>query len=340
MGLTLLIYFAVNLTHAAGHLLAAKLLKIRIHRLSFGIGPTLRQWSWNGITVRITPLPVAVLIQLRRRWNRGEGPPEAEPGSFRAASRAAQLGVICGPLVLLLLLGWCAAFHLHGVGVPVWGSARVGAVQPGGPAEAAGVRPGDVLLKVDGEVVRGWKDLRRLVSSSESSSLHLLVRRGEAKLKLEVEPRLVPGGHRIIGVHAGAELRRADGLGSRLRAATVTVGEMMGALSSGIWRIIVGGPPAPVGGPINNIRMVEHEDKELRASFRARLITLSIVNYLFVCLLPLPFLDGRRLLFWALGVLARRPLHPRWEQGYNRWGFAVVGLLLLVVTAKDVLRYS
>jgi len=336
--IAILIYVVVNITHAAGHLLAARLFKIRVERLSLGLGPTLWQRSWRGTTVRITPIPLGLFVRLRPRWNKGEQQPAAEPGDFRGASALTQLVVICAPLLVLLLLGWGAAFHLHGVGIYRLGSARVGGLQEGGPAEAAGLRRGDVIARVDGGRVGGWKALQRLVGASRGRPLKLVVRRGEAALELEVTPRQ-SGERWLLGVVAGQELVRVEGTAARAGAAASTVRQTLGQLVTSLWSIIMGGTESVVAGPVQIVEQLGSKSVQAEASRQAKLVVVSILNYLFICLLPVPWLDGRRLVFWLVGLAARGRLHPRWEQGFNRWGFAAVGVLLLVVMLSDVSRF-
>jgi regulator of sigma E protease len=332
-----LVYAVVNVTHAGGHVLAARLFKLRLERISLGLGPTIWQRTWRGTMIRLTPFPVGLFVRLRPRWVKGEDAPAVERGDFNSAGALARLAIICAPLLLLLLLSWGAAFYLHGVGVLHTGSAVVGDVVPRGPAAVAGLLPGDVITSINGARVAAWKDLLQEIPASKGRPLQLVLRRGGQELRLEVTPRRA-GDRWVIGISAGTEIVRLRGTAERAGAAVGTVLDTMRRWAAGVWSILAGGSYETIGGPIQVVAWVDVENAEVLASRQAHGVMVSIVNYLIICLLPIPFLDGRRLIFWLLGLAARGRLHPRWEQRFNRWGFAVVGLLLVLVTAGDVLR--
>lgn len=328
------VYLLANLAHATAHLLTARACGIQIDRISLGLGPTLWQRSWQGTTVRLTALPLGFLVRLQSPWKKGE-PVELAPGSFRVASPLRRLLVICAPLVMLLVLAWGAAFHWHGVGVLQGGTPYLGAVEKGWPAEVAGLRGGDLILRIDGQPIDRWEQLQQAVVAARGRPLKLLLQRGTATLERTVTPRKV-GDRWLVGLHAGRPLRRVDGLLERAKMAVRTVfatlGETLGAFGTILW----GQYTDTVGGPIAIV--TQPQDPAARASRNADVFVHTFVSYLLLCLLPFPYLDGRRLLFWLIGLAARSPLHPRWEQGYNRWGFTVVALLLLLVVAADLLR--
>lgn len=330
------VYFLFNLVHAAAHLLAARLLGIRIDRLSFGVGPTLWQRSWRGMTLRLALLPLGLLVRFEPLWKKGTPVEAPAQGGFRAASALRRLLVLCAPVLPLLLLAWAAAFHWHGVGVLRGGTPYLGAVEKGWPAEAAGLHAGDLVERIDGKRIDRWEQLQQAVRDGRGRPLRLVVRRETKTLELTVTPRKV-GDRWVAGIYAGQQLMRVGGLAPRASAAAGTVVSAFSNVFSALGTRFFGRSASTLGGPITIWRQVESQ-AAVAASREASVITHVIVFYFVICLLPFPYLDGRRLLFWLIGLAARRPLHPRWEQGYNRWGLVVVGLLIVAIFAPDLLR--
>jgi regulator of sigma E protease len=105
----------------------------------------------------------------------------------RAGKRAATL--IAGPLagLLLAIALFATASFVNGRVIAV---ARVGTVQPGGPAEMAGVLPGDVFLSIDGRPIESFADVQRIVQSSVGPVLTIIFDRGGERVALKVAPAL------------------------------------------------------------------------------------------------------------------------------------------------------
>lgn len=331
------VYLAVNITHVAAHLLATRLLGIRIDRLSLGVGPTLWQGAWRGTTVRLALLPVGFLVRLTPPAEKGAAAPAIQRADFRGASALARLTVILAPLLALLLLSWGAAFHMHNVGVFRGGTPYLGAVHKDSPAEAAGLRPADLVERINGKRIARWDELLKALKDAQGRPSRLVVRRGTKTLELTVKPRKLDK-RWLIGVQVGRQLMRVEGLGRRAQVAFGSVFSAMSETLGGAKMMIFGRHTSTLGGPIEIFEQPKSDRAQAEASQRAAAIAGTFAFYLLICLLPLPYLDGRRLLFWLIGLAARAPLHPRWEQGYNRWGLVVVVLLHVLLFAPDLLR--
>jgi regulator of sigma E protease len=208
----------------------------------------------------------------------------------------------------------------------------VGRVAADGPADRGGIRPGDVVLAVDGQPVQSWVDLKHLIGSVTANVVLIDLRRGGEVRRVEVEPDVVPGMGRVIGIGAEIKILPAPGLIGRVGAAAKTVRDWFylyvratGSAITGRAEIVALAGPVALRAPDDS------------AHLAATTITFSILNCFSLCLL-LPYLDGRRILFLVIEMLVHKPLHPKYEQWFNRAGIGLFAVLFLLVLRDDVVR--
>ncbi|HSL82129.1 MAG TPA: site-2 protease family protein, partial [Thermoanaerobaculia bacterium] len=189
--------------HEAGHLLVAKAFGVRVLAFSLGFGKRLFGFRRGETEYRVSMVPLGGYVRLG-----GENPDEIsdDPREFLNKPRWQRILVyVAGPamnvvLAILLMAG------LFAVGTSVVGDvgrdeAMVGAVAEGLPAAEAGLRPGDVLVSVDGKAVSTWQDFATEVSFSPGEPLELGVERGGERFHVTVVPvKVEPYGFGDVGV--------------------------------------------------------------------------------------------------------------------------------------------
>lgn len=189
--------------HEAGHLLVAKAFDVRVLAFSLGFGKRLFGFRRGETDYRVSVVPLGGYVRLG-----GENPDEVsdDPREFLNKPRWQRILVyVAGPVmnvVLAILL--MAGLFTAGTAVSAedgGGEAMVGAVAEGSPAEAAGLRAGDLVVAVDGEAVESWEDFSTEVVFSPGEPLELAVKRGGERLSLTVVPAEVePYGFGDVGV--------------------------------------------------------------------------------------------------------------------------------------------
>ena len=225
LGVGALIFF-----HELGHFLAAKWAGVRVLTFSLGFGRRLAGFRRGETDYRISLLPLGGYVRMLGQADDDPDEPRTDlPDDFRNKSPLQRFVILVAGVVMNLVLaalGFIAAF---GLGVE-FTAAEVGRVSPGSPAARAGLRPGDMILAVDGEEVLGFQDLQTLVAVSRGE-VELEVLRDGQRTTLRARPaRGANDSYARLGVEAASVIAALDSQ-SPLRAAGVlpTIGRGAGA---------------------------------------------------------------------------------------------------------------
>lgn len=224
----------------------------------------------------------------------------------------------------------------------------VGGVLAGSAAEQAGLRPGDRIVAIDGEPVRSFSELRRMVGSRPGEQIDLAVERQNerlslsARLKSAVRTDPATGETRVgeLGIApAPGKMEkqpfwRLPGLavratGNTLEAIVVSLGQLITAQRS----------VKELGGPLK-IAQISGQQASLGLLSLVSFMALISINLGFINLLPIPLLDGGHLLFYAIEGVRRRPLRPEAQEWAFRAGLAALLTLMIFVTLNDLTSFG
>jgi regulator of sigma E protease len=225
---------------------------------------------------------------------------------------------------------------------------RVGGVVAGTPAAAAGFQPGDVIVSIDGESVKSFSEMQKIVKVSAGHELAFEIDRSGTRVQIKAVPaerevtdregkKTTEGVIGIKGVQDG-ELRRYGPVEAFTQAVGRTYSIVADSLTA-LYQIATRSMPADqLRGPLGIAEMsaqVATWGPTALISFVA-LISVAIG---FFNLLPVPVLDGGHLLFYAIEAVRREPLSERTQEISFRIGLALVLLLFVFTTVIDVRRW-
>lgn len=320
--------------HELGHFLMARRAGVRVHVFALGFGPRLFSWQRGETTYALNLLPLGGFVRM-------EGEDDARTGadSFRAKSVGARAAIVAaGPIMNLLLAVLILAIAATTGGIPSGASTRVGTVEAGWPAQAAGLRTGDVIVAIDGMPMTNGDQIIETIHKSAGRSLTLTVRRGTEELTFTVTPRLDEArGVGRIGFSPEPTWTRLNPAQAFVWGFQRT-GQFVVMLGEAIGRLIHEGQFfGSLGGPVAAGNILVQAAQSGTQNFLHIAAFLSVIIGVFN-LLPIPALDGGRLAFLAVEAIRRRPLDPRREGLVHMVGFAFLLLLLVVLTYQDVQR--
>lgn len=318
--------------HELGHYLVARLTGMRVVRYSLGLGPKLVSFRQGGIQYQLAAVPFGGFVQIAGMTPFEQGARE-DPRSFINAPRWARIAVLlAGPgFNYLLAFALFLSFHLGWPGVV----GRVTAVTPESPAARAGLRVGDLVHQVDGKSSRTARQLEERLMAGGKIEVRL-VREAEGgveeqRLELEAGARPSLTGLGLTLSMTDIERHPLEALSRSLDACwRNTVGTL-----AAIARLIEGDPEVSASGPLAIVVELKERAKRSAPDFVWLLAVLSVSLGLFN-LLPVPALDGIKVLFLTVEAAARRELSPVLQLWINGVGFLALIVLMGVLTVGEL----
>jgi regulator of sigma E protease len=241
---------------------------------------------------------------------------------------------------------------LGGLGLSMWSPPlppRLGEIVSGGPAEAAGLRSGDLVLSIDDTTLSDWRDLVDYVQARANQSVRVRVERDGQTLEI---PLLIgeteEDGTRVGRIGAGTQ--KPDGYGEELRTeqryapleaigiAASKTADMATVTLRMFWKMLVGEVSVRnISGPISIAEFAGYSLSGGFVSFVSFLAIISISLGL-INLLPIPLLDGGQLLYAGIEAVKGAPLSHRAELIGQQVGVALLLVLMTVAFYNDISR--
>ncbi|MCC6290978.1 RIP metalloprotease RseP [Candidatus Nomurabacteria bacterium] len=347
------------LSHEFGHFIVAKKSGVRVDEFGFGFPPRLFSFTKGETTYSLNLLPFGGFVKIF-----GENPDEESltgrdsSRSLTGKSRSVQAAVLVAGVVCNLLLAWIFLSVGFMIGMPVStqsgfaseGEARliITSINPGSPAELAGLKPGDQILSLADERGIMAEDpnpeiVSTFIAAHPTEDILLSAQRGEATLEFKLRPAdgLVQDRAAIGIVMDEVTIARSSFFVAFIHGAEMTA-RLTIATVFGLWQLIAKSFTgesvlANITGPVGLVGLVS--DAALLGfvyllSFTAFIsINLAVLN-----LVPFPALDGGRLLFLLIEKIKGSPIRPQVANFLNLVGFGLLLLLMLVVTYGDIRR--
>ena len=341
--------------HELGHYLAARWRGVHVEVFSIGFGKPLARWRDKvGTEWRLSILPIGGYV-LMHGIEGEDATPEAKAAWKRGQTfhdktvLSRSIVIAAGPIFnfLLAVVLFAAVFATAGKPADPSDLAAlrpvVGGIIENSPAERAGLKPGDRIEAVDGVAIPNFANLQRLVGASPGRQVRLTIERGDAPQDLPVTLGSVKAGGLTTGqLGVMAQLpppTRLDPVHS-LIAAVRTTALVMVSWVSGLWQMITGHVAASqLGGTLRIAQM----SGQFAAAGPASLVTFMAIlsiNLGLVNLLPVPILDGGRLVFYAIEALRGRPVSRGVQEYGFRAGFALIAGIFLFATINDLSQFG
>jgi regulator of sigma E protease len=215
---------------------------------------------------------------------------------------------------------------------------HVTSLLPGSPAEKAGLKSGDVILKVDGVGVTFPSQLIEAISKKPNAPVTMTIARNGVPQDIQMTPELYAGRGRI-GINIGEDVNRIkpgpiDALGMSLRRNY----ESAGLIFQTVWQLITReASTRQLMGPLAIAQLSGESAQAGWVPLFALMASISL-NLGLLNLLPIPVLDGGHIFIMALEGLARRDFSMRVKEKMFLAGFAVLLMLMVTVIYNDMTR--
>lgn len=353
----ILILGLIIFVHELGHFAVAKFFGIRVDEFGMGFPPRAVKLFKRGETeYTLNWIPFGGFVKIH-----GEDSVDANDPDFSRSMVAKkwwqQILVLVAGVTMNVLLAWVIFSGSFMVGAPTLASQTdhpellknpiltVLQVAPESPAEIAGIKPGDGIVKVaTPESILSnaspEKFTQFIQTSKPNEPIIISIERGGEKLDIAVTPitGITPDHQAIgvaidtVGISSGVGFFASLGQGAKTTYfSTMGTFKAFGQLISG--EISLGN----ISGPVGLTQMVGDAQK-IGFAYLAMLTAIISINLAVINILPFPALDGGRILFVLIEKIIRRPLSQKFVQWTNGIGFALLILLMIVITVKDVIK--
>lgn len=323
-----LIMFMVIITlHELGHFIGAKASNIKVNEFSIGMGPAVLKKQKGETQYSLRALPIGGYVSME-----GEDEESSDKRSFGNASPLARfITIFAGPFMNFVLAFVILLFVIgnRGVAKPV-----IGSFSENSPAQKAGMQVNDRIVKIDDEKINTFMDASRLISSSKGKELLVTYERNGVENTVKIKPVEREGAY-IIGFAPYISKSFSDVIAGAFNTCvyfTRLIWDSLKGLISGAFGLkdlsgpigIIGNMGAYIEGGVYSL-----------LNFAA----LISVNLGFFNLLPIPALDGSKLLFIIIEAIRRKPLNKKFEGYITAAGFILLLGLMLIVSIKDIFSF-
>ena len=350
----LLILTVSVVIHELAHYFNARSVGVPVRAFSVGMGPVLLRKTWRGTEWRLSLLPIGGYVDLQ-----GLTPEEAEDGTMRYPDTGFMQknfwqkawvlvgGVIANfILAVLLLSSVITASPNLPIRAAVTGETLAtrtvfAQIMPDSAAERLGLEPGDEVLRLNGLQNPDQAQVQETIRNA--SKLNLLVKRGAEQVRVsspwplgetEGAPQLGVGiSTRVVGnlppVAFGTAVVKTTGFLVRV------VPESVGGFVRGFGQTFVGQRSAEVVGPVGMVGMA---GQATQGGWLSILTFAGLINFSLAIfnLLPIPGLDGGRILLAAVAAVRGQPFKPGQEEFVNFLGIAILMLFVVLVSFGEV----
>ena len=343
--------------HEAGHYFVARRCGMRVDRFSIGFGPPILKWRRGETDFTLGPIPFGGFVQIHGMTLAEEVGPDDERSYPNRPAWQRFATIFAGPATNYVTAIVIAIVLFAVAGVPS-GTTSYGVANVSDGFDAKGkLEPGDQILKLDGQPLyvryegKAQTPLSELVNASKGAPLELTLLRDGEEVVTRVTPKLVEpdkdaaasgdkpaAASYRLGIELSFEEERVGvGVGGVLSQAFYYPIDKTKLIASGLYEIVTGRTKPEFLGPVGITDMIKQTFEFGWIRVLELLMLLNVYLGLFN-LLPLPALDGGRLVFLGYEMATRRRANPKVEATVHMVGIMALLLLMVLVTYKDIAR--
>ncbi|MBM7685167.1 MAG: regulator of sigma protease [Epulopiscium sp.] len=338
--IALLVFGIIVLVHEFGHYAVAKKSGVKVEEFAIGMGPKLISKQYGETLYSIRILPMGGFCKML-----GEDSASEDKRSFTNKSVGTRIAVIfAGPFMNLVLAFVIIAWF---VGSNGYITTRIDHVLPDTPAASIGLQPGDKIISLDGQRIHIRQEISLILSQVKDHPIEIIASRDGEKITKVITPVIDEKTNQgFLGISFESkeqgEATILEILGQSLWQVVFLVKQVV----LGFIQIITGQVSRQqIAGPVGVIQIIgESYESGLKTSFY-----IAIQNVLYFAaiisanlgvmnLLPIPALDGGRLVFLIIEGLRGKPIAVEKEGMIHFIGFALLMVLMVFVLYNDVVR--
>lgn len=340
----ILVFGLIILIHEFGHFIVAKKCGIGVLEFSIGMGPRLFSFNKGDTRYSIKILPFGGSCMMM-----GEDENDSDPRAFNNKSVWARIAVIAaGPLFNFLLAFLLALIIISYVG---YDAPVLSGVTDGYPAKEQGMQAGDVITKINGKKITIYRDLQMYLFMNPGKELKVEFKRPVAdgsameKHTVNLVPKFSEDTHTyMMGIQTSPYRQKTTSVLETLKYSAYEVDYCIKSTIDSVGMLITGKvSKKDIAGPVRMVSVID-ETVEQSRSYGIAVTLLTLANLCLLLsanlgvmnLLPIPALDGGRLVFLILEVLRGKPVDKEKEGMVHMAGMVFLMGLMVFVLFNDI----
>ncbi len=344
IALAILFFGVIIIIHEFGHFICAKLFKVRVNEFSIGMGPAIFKKQKGETQYSLRALPIGGYVSME-----GEDEESEDERAFNKKKVWQRIIIVVAGATMNLILGLVIMAITLSTSTDLIGTNTIKEFYPTAVSnQQGGLKEGDKFLKIDGHAVWSERDLSFLMSRSDNGVFNFVVERDGEKVELN---------------NVAFKTEDVEYNGKTVTMITydfVIVGEkptfknvfinsftQSASIVRTVWLslfdVVTGRyGMSELAGPVGTVDIIadvaqsaaeEHNFEQLLFIMALITINIGVAN-----LLPLPALDGGRLMFLIIEGIRRKPVNRKYEGYIHAAGLALLLLLMVFVTYNDIVR--
>lgn len=325
--LAILLFCIMIFPHELGHFVAAKKVGVKVNEFAFGMGPALWKKQGKETLYSIRLLPIGGYCAME-----GEDEDSESPRAFNnkkpwqkliVLAAGSFMNVVCAILIMIVVVGFLG-----------FTTTTIADVDPNGAAAKAQIMEGDVITRIDETEIESWGDVSTAFNKAEGRTSTIVVERNGEEKTLEVTPELAQDGRYLVGITCEVSHNPAKAVVEGTKATwnmTKNLFITIGQLFSGQMGV------DNLSGPVGMVQMV-NETTTYGFWYYGFLTSLICLNLAIINMLPLPALDGGRIIFVLFTMITGKEVSAKIEGAIHFAGILLLFGLMIYVSVNDVTR--
>lgn len=334
--LAILVFGIIVFIHELGHFLLAKANKIRVDEFSLGMGPRLFSFVKGETRYSLKLLPLGGSCMMGE-----DDVDDMSEGSFNSKSVWARMSVVVAGAVFNFLLA--LIFSMIVIGYTGYDEPVISGVVEGFPAQEAGLQEGDRIVKMNNKKINIWREITYYNMFHPGETVDLVYERDGEKYETTITPKKDEDGNYLIGITSPAQYEKAN----LLTATQYGVYEVKFWICTTLesLKMLVTGDVGvdQLSGPVGIVSVVD-ETYQQSKSYGVMVVIMQMLNIGILLsanlgvmnLLPLPALDGGRLVFMIVEAIRGKRVPPDKEGWVHGIGMILLLALMAFVMFNDV----
>lgn len=327
--LTIVLFCIMIIPHELGHFMVAKLCGVQVNEFSMGMGPLLFQKQKGETLYSVRLFPVGGYCAME-----GEDEESENPRAFGNKSALQKIAVLlAGAAMNVLTAILIMIIAMTAMGIP---TNTLDSVVKDSPAYEAGIQAGDTVVAINEQKTDSWNDVVTAIDKSKKGdTLTMIVERNGVKKKCTVTPTYSKKDQRMM---VGIACKQKHSLISGVKYGVVATGNLNKLMIQSLKMLFTGKlSKNDVSGPVGMVSIV-NQTATLGAVPYLYLAAIICLNLAYINLLPLPALDGGRILFVIIRKITGNRITDNMEGYVHLAGMVLLIAFTIFITWNDIMK--